>query len=232
MTDYSAVADRVTNDSIQADIEEAQAAGNGELAQELYLKQQGTEPDTADDDAQVSDIQGLGGTRLEAYQDYDVLDEDQRDAEFDRVYSLAEPGPAEAALRATWPGAEYDRNREFGDAMLAAVPGSLDMVRVLEVVGLADHPDLIRWVVAAGRLMAGVPGDPATIPTTRSEGKPMGNVKAIEARIDELQGRIEKAQLQRDTSTANRLYAEQLALGRRLPGGGDPVVGSSGGPTA
>ncbi len=233
MTDYSAVADRVVGDSLQSDIEAAQAAGDGELAQELYLKQQGTEPEDAGagDDGSPSDIQGPPGTRLEDYRPYDALDEFEQEEEFDRVYALAEPGPAEAALRASWPGAEYAKNIEFGNAMLAAIPGSLDMVRVLEVVGLADHPALVRWVVSARRLMAGTPGDASTIPTT-TEGKPMGNTRAIEARINDLQTQIEKAQSQRDGTTANRLYAEQLRLGRQLPGGTEPAIGSSGGATA
>nr|CAK32570.1 hypothetical protein 10D02-36 [uncultured organism] len=170
--------------------------------------------------------QGMGGTRLADYKSYDELSEDERGQEFDRVFSLANPDVSESTLRRAWPGAEFDRNREFGDAALAAIPGSLDVLRVLEVVGLADHPDLIRWLVSVGRALASKPGDPTTIPITQGEGKQMVsmNTKQIEAKIDALQDEIDRAQALNDDVKSNRLYQEALALERLLPGGSGGIV--------
>ena len=107
-----------------------------------------------------------------------------------------------------------------------------DVSELLEASGFGDHPAIVEASAILGRRYATMAGDPTTI-TTRKAGTPMADntaTKDIEARIDALQGDIEKAQAQHDYTTANRLYQEQLALGQRLPGGSDQVVGSSGGP--
>ena len=246
------------SDALQTQIDEAIAADDPGLADELYRRQIGnTDPygeqaaaqavaeaiDAPPEAAPKADApaepagpspddvdHGMGGTRLDDYKSYDQLTEDERGQEFDRVFSLADPDTSKGILQKQWPGAEYDKNLAFGEAALAAIPGSLDVLRVLEVVGLADHPDLIRWLVSAGRAMASKPGDPATIPINSGANSQMVNMstKDIEARIDTIQDEIDHAQARNDDSKAQSLYEQQQALYRLLPGGGAPIVGSQG----
>ena len=230
---------------LQEQIDAARQAGDPVLADELYQKQIGNTDPYGDKAAAAgavavlsdargegeaeapspspSDIQGMGGSGMADYVPYDKLSEDEKDKAFEDVFLLADPDTSKGVLQREWPGAEFDRNVAFGEAFLTAIPGTAKALRVLETVGVADHPDLVRVIVAAGRLMAATAGDPTTIPTTTEKGKQMSTIKDIEAEIRSLQGAIDKAQAQHDGPEANRLYQEQLALGRRLPGGADPA---------
>ena len=109
------------------------------------------------------------------------------------------------------------------------------MLRVLESVGLQHHPDLNKWVASVGRLLAGVPGDPTSLPKSSQQPKagvkPMATFSSQEAAEDALntlQTEIEKAQARHDSRRANKLYARQLEIQRSLPGGSDPAVGHGG----
>ena len=242
-----------SSEALQGEIDAAMAADDLGLADSLYQRQIGStdlarsrepgepapevedkakpEGNGEDPGPSPSDIEDQGGSRLADYKPYGELSEDEQGQEFDRVFSLADPDTSRGILQAEWPGADFDQNVAFGEAVLAAVPGSLDVLRVLEVVGLADHPDLIRWVASVGRSLAGKSGDPTSIPSTLGKGKQMSNSKAVEAQIAALEDEMDKAEAVNDSIKLQELYEKQQGLYRLLPGGADPAVGSSGGPT-
>ena len=244
-----------TTDALQAGIEAAQEAGETEKAAALYRRQQGTtdpyglepgpvpaaegdsEGDVQPTDADAVDlaaIQRMPSGGMDDYQPWSALTEAEQNDEFESVMSRADPEMARRELGVAWPGGEYDRNVAFVTATAGAVSNTAAALRVLEAVGVADHPELIKWMANVGRLLAVVPGDAATIPTSKSKGKPMTNTmdtKAIEERIDAIEDDIDRAKSRGDYTKANALYAAQQSLYRRLPGGSDPAVGSSGGPT-
>ncbi len=226
MADLEAIADTLVENHLEDAIEAAQAAGDHDRAQELYRQSMGVDAEDGPD----NDTSGIQpGTSMAEYEPYDDVSEDQKDEAFEGVLALSDPDTARGILQAEWPGAEYDKNVEFAASVLGAVSNSAKALRVLEAVGVADHPDLVRWLASAGRLMADVPGDPNSIPTphkgTAMDSTIGGN---IEAQIDALQDQIDKAQAVNNDTKANTLYQKQLALERLLPGGSEPIVGSEG----
>lgn len=177
------------------------------------------------------DIQGAAGRTsfTDEYAAYSSLPEQEQDKIFDSVLELADPNTSRGLLQRQWPGDEYAANLAFSAALVEAVPGSLEAVRVLEAVGMIDHPAIVKWMVAAGRLMATTPGDSNSIPTaTGDQTMPSMNTAQIEAKIDTIQDDIERAQAVNDDVKANALFAQQQGLYRLLPGGGDPIIGSQG----
>ena len=180
-----------------------------------------------------SDIQGVPGTSLDDYQPYDALTEDEKDEAFEHVFAFADPEMSERTLRVGWPGDEYDRNVEFSRAMIEAIPGSLDAMRVLEVVGIADHPHLIKWLAAAGRLMAGVSGDPTTIPQLRDSNMTTQSQDAYDDEIDALRAKAAAASAVGDYEKANKFSERERRLiahrhGDEVIGPGGPIIGPGG----
>ena len=139
-----------SSEALQTEIDAATQAGDLGLANELYLRQIGSQelvPDyepalptpvvqDQDQDADAaepedtgpspSDIEDQGGGGMNDYVPYDTLSEDEQDTAFQGVMDLSEPGVGEGILKLEWPGAEYDSNREFGNAALRAVSGYRD----------------------------------------------------------------------------------------------------------
>ena len=176
---------------------------------------------------------------LTEYVPWDALSEAEQSDEVDRVYRQADPATAEGILRAAWPG-DYDKNVAFAQAMMGAVPGTLDVLRMLEAVGLGDSPAVLKWLASAGRLMAGVPGDPRSIPTTiqskagaiaMSEDFSAAEGDAFDEAADNLMDEQARAQATGNLAKVKRLDREIRALFVRRYGT-DPAVGSSGGATA
>lgn len=221
-----------TLDALETQIAAARATGDDALANRLYQQQQGVEgavdPYSAadsDHDAGTVEHADIEGTGMADYVPWDALTEAEQGEAFDSVMARSDPAAALRELQTAWPGAELQRNVEFAWATVAAIPGSAEALQVLEAVGIADHPALIQWLASAGRLMAGVSGDPTTVP---KGGPPMADTDAIEDAIDALQEQIEQAQARHDTGRANRLYQQQLDLQRSMPGGSGPAVGHGG----
>ena len=224
-------------DDYLAESEEARAKGDHELADKLHAEAQALlapdhDADTDDAVADPSDIQGLPSGSMDAYVPWDTLTEGEQDDAFEDVFARADPEMARRELQVTWPGGDYESNVAFVNAMANALPNGAAALRVLEAVGVADHPELIKALAWVGRQLAGVPGDATTIGTTTTKGKPMSNPKAIESQIRDMDKAMDKAKAEGDRGELGRLYQAQQGLYRRLPGGSDPVVGSSGGPTA
>ena len=128
----------------------------------------------------------------------------------------------EAALKAEWPGKEYENNKAFADRAAAKVFGDgLDDVRNIETKGgrfVLDHPAFVKMLAGIGREMS--EGRLGSVMTE-------GDQNAIENQIDELDGKIDKATNEGDGVKANKLYIEQQELYRKLHGS-VPIVGSEG----
>ena len=221
-----------------ADQEAAQQAGDSDLADRLYRESMGAEVDApeaevADAYAQYGEGDSQPGTSMAEYEPYDTLTEAERDEAFEGVMSLSDPDTARGILEAEWPGTEYDQNVEFGNAALRAISGSAKALRVLEAVGVADHPDLVRFIASAGRLMAGVPGDPTSIPTITNEDRHMTDIDpaAFDEQTEALMSEQEEAGLQGNFAKRDRIERDLRALFVKRYGTG-PAIGSSGGPTA
>ena len=116
--------------------------------------------------ADPSDTQGMPGSDFAEYVPITDLTKFEQDDEIERIYRQADPETSARILRVAWPGADYETNVEFAQQMMTAIPGSVEVLRVLEAAGIGDSPDILKWLASAGRLMAGVPGDPTTLPTT------------------------------------------------------------------
>lgn len=177
------------------------------------------------DSVSPSDIEGMSGGNMDDYVSWDTLSELERDDEFERVLRRSDPGFSEAELREGWRGGEYDRNREFGNAMLRATTGSAAALRVLEAVGIADHPDLVKWIVSAGRAMAAKSGDPASI--TNKRETTMEDEDAFEDAITDIRAKGREAHQRGDYARANRFAAREREMYAKRDGDG-PVVGRDG----
>ena len=232
-------------DALQAQIDEAKAAGDLGKANELYHKQIGfvdprvpveVVPEVVDE-GKVTD-----SVTSPASQDFTVATgaEDETvtvTPAFDfvgnaehRAGAVAEmrewDADATAALEAKW-GSDMGVNLMYQQAFAEALP---EVNAIIQDHGLAGHPGIVEIGVILGRRYATVGGDPSTI-TTRKAGPQMAdntNTAAIEARIEALSDEIDEVRAKGRPEKANALYQEQLALERRLPGGGGPIVGSQG----
>ena len=190
--------DEIAADALQVQIDEAQQSGDTVKANELYREQMGVvpeptgledaEPDVegeepagpdaevdaeapANDDAVVPTpgFEELAERWQAEYQSWGDLTEFEQNDEYEKIYAAADPGMAARILKVAWPGSDYAKNVEFAKAMMVTVPGSLEVLRVLEATGMGDHPAILKWLAAAGRLMAATPGDPTSIPSSISQ---------------------------------------------------------------
>ena len=142
---------------------------------------------------------------------------------------LSDPDVSKGLLKRDWPGGDFVREVAFAASLLNAIPGSAEVVRVLEAAGgVGNHPAIVRWLVHVGRLMATTSGDPSSIPIIASEAKQMSRPNAIQAQIDELEDLMDKARAVNDDHKLQSLYTEQQGLYRLLPGGSDPAIGEGG----
>ena len=235
-------------DALQADIEAAEAAGNQELAQSLYQRQQGTTdpysleplpepelPDTEGDTAAET-----GSRELVVATDADdetvaVVPEmdfaSNPDSVAHAVACMEVWGEDEVApLKARW-GSDMGANLAYFEAFTQAHP---DVHELLVASGFGDHPAIVEAGAILGRRYATAPGDPGEITTQKGITTMEQNMTTddIEAEILRTEVAIDEAKRYGDAALANRLYQGQQALFRMLPGGSEPVVGSSGGPTA
>lgn len=129
---------------------------------------------------------------------------------------------SEAALKAEWPGKEFDRNKAFADGAVTKLFGDeLDAVREIETKGgrfVLDHPAFVKAFAGIGREM--------------NEGR-LGGVLTegdrdnVQGQIDEMEKMIEKATNEGDGEKANKLYQEQQGLYRKIHGP-SLVVGAEG----
>lgn len=129
---------------------------------------------------------------------------------------------SEAALKAEWPGEEYDRNKAIADKAATDLFGAtIDAVREIETKDgrfILDHPSFVKMLAQVGREM-----QEGRLGSVLSDGDRGG----VESQISELQDRIDKAQANRDHNMANKLYQEQQGLYRKLHGSA-PIVGAEG----
>lgn len=129
---------------------------------------------------------------------------------------------ASEALKAEWPGQEFERNKAFADAAAAEGFGNnLEEVRHLELKDgrfVLDHPIFLRMLASFGREMG--EGKVGGVMTEGDRG-------GVENQIGDLQTQIDKAQATGDRSKANKLYQEQQGLWRKITGS-ELVVGAEG----
>ena len=135
-------------------------------------------------------------------------------------------GDSVEQLKAEW-GSDMAANLTYFQSFALAHP---DVHELLVASGFGDHPALIMAGAILGRRYMTKAGDAGQVTTRKAGAQTMDSMATtnIRAQLNDLQERIERAQARHDTTTANRLYAEQLALQRRLPGGADPAIGEGG----
>ena len=128
----------------------------------------------------------------------------------------------ETALKAEWPGKEFERNKAFADRAAAKVFGdALDDVRNIETKEgrfVLDHPAFVKMLAQVGREM-----DEGRLGGVLTEG----DRDSIQSQIDDLQTKIDRATAQNDRTTAQDLYIKQQKLYEKVYGTA-PVVGSEG----
>ena len=234
-----------TADALQVQIDAAKAAGNNELAQALYQKQQGTDdpygreapdggddPSDADTDDGVADSLSAVGSPPDGEWTFD------RPEVVDHQFALMEAAFGELAtdLKSEW-GADSGLNLEFAAAASREFEANYpELTSVLDKRGGTNDPLIIEMLAVMGREWAETPGDPGTVrlfPNTggHEQETTMSNTNDIQSQIRDMEKAMDRAEVEGDREERSRLFRAQQELYRRLPGGGDPVVGSSGGPT-
>ena len=179
------MSDESTADALQVQIDAAQAEGNSVKANALYREQMGVAPEphalepvepvaegeepvepAATEDAPAtalmpvhSDFEALAERWQAEYVPWHDLSETEQNDQYEKIYAAADPGMAVRTLKVAW-GGDTDRNVEFAKGAMVSIPHSLEVLRVLESVGLGDHPSVLKFLASAGRLLAATPGDP------------------------------------------------------------------------
>ena len=248
------MSDPDTSDALQERIDEARAADDMALADELYQKQIGNTdpyglkaesaaaeagamallPDTVSDDKGGDPPQASTGELVVATTAQDDTTTISGGMDFagnpDHVATALEAmsvwGDDEVApLKAEW-GSDMGANLGFFQAFAMAHP---DVHEILVASGFGDHPAIIRVGAMLGRRYATKSGDPGQITTRKAKTMTTDtmNTADIEAKIKTLQGEIELATAQNDGITAQEKYLVQQELYRRLPGGTGPIVDGS-----
>ena len=167
--------DESTADALQVQIDAAQDAGDAKKANALYREQMGVEPEShalepvepvAEDEGSVEPV--AEDTEVESdapvvatpgfeeltekwqaeYVPWHDLSETEQNDQYEKIYAAADPEMANRTLQVAW-GGDMAANVEFAKAMMVATPGSLDVLRVLESVGMGDHPAILKWLASA-----------------------------------------------------------------------------------
>ena len=239
-----------TADALQGQIEEAQAAGDQEKAQALYQQQQGTAdadspgpapaaPDGEGDPSDADTDDDAAGSLSAVGAPPDGEWTFGRPEVVDHQFALMEAAFGELAtdLKSEW-GADSGRNLEFAAAASREFEANYpEIVSVVNKHGGTNDPLIVELLAVLGRQWAETPGDPGTVrlfPNAGGTETRQPNMadntatKDIEERIRDIGDQIDKAKARQDTTRANSLYQETLALDARLPGGRGPIVGSGG----
>ena len=128
----------------------------------------------------------------------------------------------EKALKAEWPGKEFDRNKAFADRAAAKVFGDeFDDVSKIETKDgrfVLDHPAFVKMLAGVGREM-----DEGRLGAVLTEG----DRDNVQGQIDELGKKIDTARNEGDGEKANKLYIAQQELYRKIHGSAS-IVGSEG----
>ena len=233
MADSEALAEAVIQNSFEADIEEAQAAGDDERAQALYLKSQDVaepeaEPEVAGDATEPSDIgpppdgEGVFSRPEVVAHQFKIMESHFGDLATD--------------LKSEW-GADAGRNLEFAAATAREFASRYpEIIQTINNRGAGDDPLIVELLAHLGRQWAETPGDPTTVRlfpgTGDGEDRNMSDIgDNFDEQTDALMVEQEQAQVEGNTSKVTRLERELRALFVRKYGTG-AAVGSSGGPTA
>jgi hypothetical protein len=138
----------------------------------------------------------------------------------DRKYAA----DGKAALERKW-GADAPINHTLGERALVTLAdkAGVDVDALLNIettagTFLLDHPDIVQIFAAAGREMDEGSLGPASTSDHRT---------AIDGQLRAVRAGIERAQANRDSKEANRLYQQEQALIARM-NGTRPIVGSDG----
>ena len=127
---------------------------------------------------------------------------------------------AATVLRKSWPGAEYDKNKAYAEsASLWAFGDQMEEVRHLETKDgnfIMDHPVMLRAMAAIGREMQ----EGGLVPPMDADA-----TEQAQDQINELRGRIEKAQSEGNSKEANRLFGLEQSLIAKTQGN-KPIVGA------
>ena len=236
MADIEALADMAIENSFEADIEEAQAAGDDERAQALYLKSQGVDTDEPGDDA----VEPGDGESVPAIADPpDGEWTFSRPEIVDYQFQIMEShfGDLATDLKSEW-GADAGRNLEFAAATAREFEAHYpEIIQTINNRGAGDDPLVVEILAVLGRQWAETPGDPLTVklfPNSDGHGQErnMSDIGAddFEEQTDQLMTEQEQAQTEGNLSKVDRLERELRARFVRKYGTG-AAIGTSGGPT-
>lgn len=235
MRDAETLAEMVADTSIESDIEDAQAAGDDERAQALYLKSQDVaEPgdeDAAEQGDAIEPAPDIGPPPDGAW----TFDRPEVVA---HQFSIMEShfGDLATDLREEW-GADAGRNLEFAAATAREFEAHYpEIIQTINNRGAGDDPLIVELLAVLGRQWAETPGDPRTVrlfPGTgdHEQETNMSDADNFDEQTDALMTEQEQAQTEGNLGKVDRLEREIRARFVRKYGTG-AAVGSSGGPTA
>ena len=233
MADDVALAEAVVANALEADIEEAQAAGDDERAQALYLKSQ--------DVAETEDATDPGDAAEPVPEIGPPPDGEWTFARQEVVahqFSIMEShfGDLATDLREEW-GADAGRNLEF--ALAASREFETHYPEITQTImtrGAGYDPLVIELLAVLGRQWAESPGDPTTVRLFPGTGEQEQETSMdigdnFDEQTDALMTEQELAQAEGNLATVDRIEKELRARFVKRYGTGG-VIGSSGGPTA
>ena len=128
----------------------------------------------------------------------------------------------ETALKAEWPGKEFERNKAIANAAASKLFGDdIDDVRKLETKDgrfVLDNAAFIKMLAGVGREM-----EEGRLGSVMTDGDRDG----LQSQVDDLEKQIDKAQAGSDGVKAQELYEKQQLIYQKMYGT-DPVVGAEG----
>ena len=226
---------------IEAQIEQAQVAGDTERAQALYLRQQGVDTGEAGDaeDSPDPEDDGAPGESPDVGPPPDGAWSFDRPEVIDFQFKLMESefGDLATDLRDDW-GADAGLNLDF--ALAASREFEKNFPELVETVlerGARNDPLVVELLATLGRLWASTPGDSTTVrlfPGTGDNEQERNmseiNVGGFDEKVETLMTESQQAGDAGNLAKGDRLEHEIRALFVRKYGTG-AAVGSSGGPT-
>ena len=157
MTDTGALAEAVIQNSFEADIEAAQAAGDHERAQALYLKSQDLDTDEPGDDAAAQGDDGDESSDIGAPPDGEWTFD--RPEVVDHQFKIMEShfGDLATDLRSEW-GADAGLNLEFAAATAREFASHYpEIIQTINNRGAGDDPLIVELLAVLGRLAGARP---------------------------------------------------------------------------
>jgi len=147
--------------------------------------------------------------------DWYSLTSNEQGREIDRVISECDLGRTERILKREW-GLDFQKNLDFATAAWKAFR-TPEIDRVIDAVGITNHPAYVKALARIGRQLAAVPGDPATLKLNK-ETTTMEDKRSLQREYEELTAKLHDARLGGRTWDVKTIDARRREVSEQLHG--------------